>query len=57
MKVGLMNPKFRYYKAAETDVARTFRRVMREQREAAEREAAVKADPKKFAALKARKTA
>jgi hypothetical protein len=32
-RVGLMNPKFRYVKAAESDIRKTFARIRREQKE------------------------
>lgn len=45
LRKRLLNPGFRYYRAAETDVARTFKRIRREQREADEQAKAQNVSP------------
>jgi len=54
--MGILDPKFKYTPAAQTDIRRTFARYRREQRAQAETETRRQADePRKVAAIGGRK--
>lgn len=50
MRTGLLDPKFKYTKAADTDIAKTFARIRRQMKEAA------KAPPPNVKQLKKKET-